>query len=268
MTDRLRTALVTGASSGLGAAMALEMAALGWKIAIGARRADRLAETAEKARAAGAQKVYAGPLDVTDADSVDRFFEESERAVGVADAIVNNAGGAALQWIEETDARQLASEVQTNLIGPMLVTHRALAPLLATKSEGDVVMVSSDAAKRPRPAQLAYGASKAGLENYADALSMSLEGKGIRVIKLRVGPAMSEFGLAMDMTPEGMQKRTNYWLGFGLRDARMMTRSTFDLLMPEDIARAVVHAITQPRHILLDTIEIQPAAKMTEGEPT
>jgi NADP-dependent 3-hydroxy acid dehydrogenase YdfG len=143
MTDRLRTALVTGASSGLGAAMAIEIAALGWKIAIGARRHDRLAETAEKARAAGAQEVYAGPLDVTDADSVDRFFEASEKAIGVADVIVNNAGGSTVQWVEETDARRLASEVKTNLIGPMLVTHRALAPLLAANSEGDVLMVST-----------------------------------------------------------------------------------------------------------------------------
>lgn len=268
MTDRLRTALVTGASSGLGAAMALEMAALGWKIAIGARRPDRLAETAEKARAAGAAEVYAGPLDVADADSVDRFFEASEKAVGVADVIVNNAGGAAVQWIEGTDARKLVSEVQTNLIGPMLVTHRALAPLLAANSEGDVLMVSSDAAKRPRPAQLSYGASKAGLENYADALGMSLEGTGIRVIKLRLGPALSEIGLAMDLTPEGTIKRTEYWNSFGLRDARMMTQGTFNILMPEDVARAVVHAVTQPRHILLDTIEIQPAAKRTEREPT
>jgi NADP-dependent 3-hydroxy acid dehydrogenase YdfG len=248
--------------------MAIEMAALGWKIAIGARRHDRLAETAEKARAAGAQEVYAGPLDVTDADSVDRFFEASEKAIGVADVIVNNAGGSTVQWVEETDARRLASEVKTNLIGPMLVTHRALAPLLAANSEGDVLMVSSDAAKRPRPAQLAYGASKAGLENYADALGMSLEGTGIRVIKLRVGPALSEFGLAMDLTPEGTRKRTDYWNSFGLRDARMMTKGTFDILMPEDVARAAVHAITQPRHILLDTIEIQPAAKKTGGEST
>ena len=73
-------------------------------------------------------------------------------------------------------------------------THRALAPLLAAEMSGDIVMVTSDAARRPRPGQLAYGASKAGLENYADALGMALEGSGIRVIKLRLGPAVSEFG--------------------------------------------------------------------------
>ena len=79
MTTESRTALITGASSGIGAAIALEMATRGWKLAIGARRADRLAETAEKARAQGAAEVYAGDLDVTDDASVERFFEASEK---------------------------------------------------------------------------------------------------------------------------------------------------------------------------------------------
>lgn len=259
MQHESRIALITGASSGLGAAMALEMAAQGWKIAIGARREDRLAETAETARSRGAAEVYAAVLDVTDDASVDRFFEGSERALGTADVIVNNAGASRFHWLEETDPRWLRSEVETNLIGPMIVTHRALAPLLAAGAAGDVVMVTSDAARRPRPGQLAYGASKAGLENYAEALGLALEGTGIRVIKLRLGPAISEFGLAWDLTPETMQKRTEHWASFGLRDARMLAQGSLGILMPDDVARAVVHAVTQPRHVLLDTIELQPA---------
>jgi len=208
MSTESRTALITGASSGLGAAIALEMATRGWKLAIGARREARLADTAEKSRAQGAAEVYAGVLDVTDDASVERFFEASEKALGTADVIVNNAGASRFHWLGETDTRWLRNEVETNLIGPMLVTHRALAPLLAAGSAGDVVMVSSDAARRPRPGQLAYGASKAGLENYAEALAMALEGTGIRVIKLRLGPTITEFGLAWDLSPETMQKRT------------------------------------------------------------
>jgi NADP-dependent 3-hydroxy acid dehydrogenase YdfG len=254
-----RTALVTGASSGLGAAIALEIAGCGWKIAIGARRADRLAETAEKARAQGAAQVHAGELDVSDDASVERFFEASERAVGVADVIVNNAGASRFHWLEDTDARWLRSEIETNLIGPMVVTHRALRPLLAAGAEADIVMVSSDAARRPRPGQLAYGASKAGLENYSEALGLALEGTGIRVIKLRLGPAFSEFSFAWDLSPETTLKRTEHWASFGLRDARMLAQGNLGLLTPEDVARAVVHAVTQPRHVLVDTIELQPA---------
>lgn len=259
MTAPPRTALVTGASSGIGAATALALAARGWKLAIGARRPDRLAQTAEQARAQGAAAVYAAELDVTDDASVERFFAASEHAVGVADVIVNNAGVSRFHWLAETDPRWLRREIETNLIGPMVVTHRALAPLLAAGAEADVVMVSSDAARRPRPGQLAYGASKAGLENYAEALSLALEGSGIRVITLRLGPALSEFAMAWDLTPETMQKRTAHWASFGLRDARMVARANLGILMPDDVARAVVHAVTQPRHVLLDTIELQPA---------
>jgi NADP-dependent 3-hydroxy acid dehydrogenase YdfG len=120
-------------------------------------------------------------------------------------------------------------------------------------------MVSSDAARRPRPGQLAYGASKAGLENYSETLSLALEGTGIRVIKVRLGPALSEFAMTWDLSPETTRKRTEYWASFGLRDARMQAQGKLGLLMPDDVARAVVHAVTQPRHVLVDTIELQPA---------
>jgi NADP-dependent 3-hydroxy acid dehydrogenase YdfG len=90
------------------------------------------------------------------------------------------------------------------------------------------------------------------------------------VIKLRLGPALSEFARDWDLSPESMRARTDYWSSFGLRDARMVAQSNLGLLMPQDVARAVVHAVTQPRHILLDAIELQPAVprKKTEGEPT
>ena len=260
-----RTAVITGASSGLGAAIALEMAARGWRLAIGARRRERLAQTAEAARTQGAAEVYAGDLDVTDDGSVERFFAASERAVGVADVIVNNAGVSRFHWLEETDTRWLRREVETNLLGPMVVTHRALAPLLAAHMEADVVMLSSDAARRPRPGQLAYGASKAGLENYAQALGLALEGTGIRVITLRLGPALSEFAMEWDMAPEALAQRTQHWAAFGLRDARMLAQENLSILTPEEVARAVVHAVTQPRQVLIETIELQPAVPRRPG---
>jgi NADP-dependent 3-hydroxy acid dehydrogenase YdfG len=183
--------------------------------------------------------------------------------------VVNNAGASRFHWLEETDTRWLRTEVETNLIGPMLVTHRALAPLLAGGIGGDVVMVTSDAARSARPGQLAYGASKAGLENYANALSLSLEGTDVRVIKLRLGPAISEFSMAWDLTPETMQKRTEHWTSFGLRDARMLARGNLGILMPDDVARAIVQSVTQPRHVLLDTIELQPSVpRQTDRDPT
>jgi NADP-dependent 3-hydroxy acid dehydrogenase YdfG len=137
--------------------------------------------------------------------------------------------------------------------------------LLAAGAEADLVMLSSDAARRPRPGQLAYGASKAGVENYAEALSMALEGTGIRVVTLRLGPALSEFAMAWDLGPEMTQTRTAHWASFGLRDARMLAQDNLNILMPEDVARAVVHAVSQPRHMLLGTIELQPSVPRHTG---
>ena len=210
MSTQARIAIVTGASAGFGSAIAFEMAS--WagrsRSARGARTGWRRSRSRPRR---GAADVYAGPLDVSDDGSVERFFEASEKALGIADVIVNNAGASRFHWIEQTDTRWLRKEVETNLIGLMLVTHRALVLLLAREIPGDVVMVSSDAVRRPRPGQPAYGASKAGLENYADALGASLEGTGVRVIKLRVGPALSEFASGWDMSPDLLKARTEYW---------------------------------------------------------
>jgi hypothetical protein len=95
---------------------------------------------------------------------------------------------------------------------------------------------------------------------------MALEGRGVRVIKLRLGPALSEFALSWDLSPEGLRSRTAYWASFGLRDARMLTQGNLGLLMPDDVARAVVDAVMQPRHVLLDTIELQPAVPQKAEE--
>jgi len=76
---------------------------------------------------------------------------------------------------------------------------------------------------------------------------------------VRLGPALSEFSFAWDLTPETMQRRTEHWASFGLRDARMLAQGNLGILMPEDVARAIVHAVTQPRHVLVDTIELQPS---------
>ena len=88
----------------------------------------------------------------------------------------------------------------------------------------------------------------------------------MRVVKLRLGPAVSEFGLGWDLAPEAITGRTNYWVPFGLRDARMMSQNNMSQLLPFDVARAIVDAVSQPRHVLFDTIELQPAVPKTSPE--
>ena len=188
MGSRARSAIVTGSSAGLGAAIALEMARQGWRVSLGARRVDRLEKVAAEAAALGGTP-FAHPLDVTDVDSIERFFRASEAAQGVADVVVNNAGGSRPGELSEQDPQWLRQEVETNLLGPLLVTRRALIPMKADALAGDIVFMSSDSVRNPRPMQVAYGATKAALENLSDGLSLELEGTGIRCTKIRIGPA-------------------------------------------------------------------------------
>jgi NADP-dependent 3-hydroxy acid dehydrogenase YdfG len=256
----IRTALITGASAGLGEAIAIACAEQGWRLALGARRQDRLEDVARRAREAGAE-VYAGPLDVGREESVEQFFSASEAAVGVADVIVNNAGLSKPGLLHERDPAALRLEVETNLLGPLLVTRRGVAALIARGERGDVVFMGSDAASNPRPGQVAYSATKGGLETLCTSLARELEGTGVRVSRLRLGPTVSEFASEWDLSPEVLEERTAYFRRFGLRDARH-----YGSLMPsEEVARAVLFCVTQPPGVVLDTIDMYPEAPVGSG---
>lgn len=253
MTMQPRTALITGASSGIGAAIALAFAARGHRIVLGARRVDRLEKVAAAARQLGAT-THTGSLDVTDADSIDRFFAEAEDAVGAADVLINNAGCSRPAALHEYDLQWLRTEVDTNFLGPILVTRRGLRPMVAAERGGDIVFIGSDASRQPRPFQTLYGAAKAGIENLADGLARELEGTGIRVTKVRIGPTVSEFGAAWDLAEFG--QLVERWRKFGLRDARLLGQ-----LMPtEAVAQAVIDVVEKPPGIWVATIEVQPTA--------
>lgn len=249
-----RTAVVTGASSGLGAAIAVALGELGYDVAIGARRTDRLAQTAERVERGGG-RVFAHALDVSDARSIDAFFDAVEQHWGPADVIVNNAGSNTPGPLHTLSAEVVAHEVATNLIGPMNVSRRALAPLLAGNRRGDLVFVSSDAVRNPRPRQAVYTATKTGLEGLARALGMELEGSGIRCTIVRPGPAVSEY--AASWPREQIVDLLAYWNRFGLQ--------RHGGVMPaEAVARAVVLAVTTPPGVHLDTLEVQPEAPMRD----
>jgi NAD(P)-dependent dehydrogenase (short-subunit alcohol dehydrogenase family) len=250
-----RTAVITGASSGIGVAVARELVKQGTRVSIGARRRERLEAVAGELRGLGGE-VFAGPLDVADAGSVEAFFRQSERALGLADLIVNNAAHSLPYAMHEYPPELLRSEFGTNVLGAALTTRRALRTLLDSGKPGDVVFMTSDAVRHPRPGQLTYGASKAALENLADGLALELEGTGVRVLKLRIGPTWSEFGAGWPREPEEALRRTQYWRDLGLRDGRLPGV----MLTPESVAQALVWAVSQPPGVWIDTIEIQPGA--------
>jgi NAD(P)-dependent dehydrogenase (short-subunit alcohol dehydrogenase family) len=245
-----RTALVTGASAGIGAAIARALGELGWTVALGARRRERLEQVAKDVEAAGGC-AFNHELDVSEPASVERFFAALEGAIGPADVVVNNAGINVPGLFHEADPADLEREVRTNLLGPMFVCRRALPGMIARGRGGDLVFISSHATRDHRPAQAAYGASKAGLEHLARTLGLELEGTGIRSTIIQVGATRSEF--AVDWQPDKIIDLLKYWKRFGVQRHLAM--------MPaESVARAVVLAVTTPRGTHLGTIEVQPEA--------
>jgi NAD(P)-dependent dehydrogenase (short-subunit alcohol dehydrogenase family) len=252
-----RVAVVTGASSGIGVAIATELGRLGWKVAIGARRTERLEDTAADVRAAGGTP-FAHALDVSDATSIEGFLRAAEAECGPVDVVVNNAGVATPGWLARTPVEAIEREVATNLVGPILLSRLAIGSMQARGARGHLVFITSDATRHPRPRMTTYTATKAGVEALAHCLGLELEGSGIRSTVVRVGPTLSEFGFGWDV--EELTDIMGYWPRFGLQRHG-------GILEPEAVARAVVTAVTAPPGVLMDTIEVQPEAPLGDDEP-
>jgi NAD(P)-dependent dehydrogenase (short-subunit alcohol dehydrogenase family) len=244
MSDALRIAAVSGASGGIGRAIAVALGGLRWQVAIGARRVDQLEETANLVSDAGGSPIV-HPLDVTDSASIDAFL----RAAGTVDVLVNNAGTAqpgAIHQVSDDDHRRI---IETNLLGPILLTQRVVGGLRDGMRPGDVVFISSDATVHHRPHMATYLSSKAGLEAFATTLALEGEGVGIRSSIVRVGPTLTSFGDSWD--PAIFTDLFPVWKRFG-------TQRHFNTMQPEDVARAVVSVVTAPPHMWVPVIELQP----------
>jgi NAD(P)-dependent dehydrogenase (short-subunit alcohol dehydrogenase family) len=240
--------MVTGASSGIGQATAVALGALGWRVAVGARRVEKLAETASLITDAGGRP-FARALDVTDPASVDDFFAAAEVALGPVDVLVNNAGIAwpgALHDVDDDIHRRI---IETNLLGPFYTTRRAVRSLLERGAPGDLVFISSDVTVNDRPKMAAYGASKAGLEHLAHTVGLELEGTGIRSSVVRVGPTLTGFGDGWD--PEVFESLLPEWQRFGLQ----RHWGTLDVA---NVARAVVMIVTSEPGTWVPLVELQP----------
>ena len=250
-----RPAVVSGASSGIGAAAAAALAAAGHPVALGARRTDRLEEVAAAIRTAGGEAV-ALPLDVCDDASVVAFASAARSELGDVEVVVSNAGAVAPGVIHEVDTERFGREVDVNLLGAHRLVH-ALVPGMVGRRRGDLVFVSSDVAVRARPFMAAYAAGKWGLEGMVHALQMELEGTGVRASLVRPGPTRSEMGGDWDDTAAG--EVLTQWVRFGL--ARHP-----HFLRPAAIADAIVAVVSAPRGVHLNLVEVTPEAPIEEDE--
>ncbi len=231
----MRSAAITGASSGIGAALAVELGARGWRLALGARRVERLEEVVAAVREAGGQAVTLA-LDVTDTSSIDAFWRGAEQAVGQVDALVSNAGRATLGALVDCSDADLAADVTVNLLAHLWMARRAL-PKMIERRAGDLVFIGSDVAVRPKPEMAAYTASKAGLEALARSLAMETHDFGIRTLVARLGATVSEFGA--DLSDERRAAAVALWQRWGLH-------LTLDVVATQRAAKSIADALSIP----------------------
>lgn len=187
-TDLLadRVAIVTGASSGLGAHFAQVLADHGAAVACCARRADKLADTVSAIEASGGQAL-AVEMDVTDRDSIADAFETADRALGQATILINNAGMASTDRSIDLDAETWNRVMETNLTGAWAVAQRAAKDMIAAETPGTIVNIASILGLRQAGGVLPYAVSKAGLVQMTKSLALEWARHGIRVNAIAPG---------------------------------------------------------------------------------
>jgi NADP-dependent 3-hydroxy acid dehydrogenase YdfG len=248
-----RPAVVTGASSGIGAATALALSAAGYPVALGARRTDKCEEVATAIRDAGGEaSVHA--LDVTDDESVTAFAKAVASDLGDIEIVISNAGAVAPGAVHEVETDRFAREIDLNLVGAQRLV-RAFVPGMVERRRGDFVFVSSDVAVRARPFMSSYAAGKWGLEGMANAVQMELEGTGVRASIVRPGPTWSEMGTDWDVEQAAFV--LNQWVRFGL--ARHP-----HFLKPAALADAITTVVSAPRGVHLNLVEVSPEAPVED----
>lgn len=249
-----RPAIVAGASSGIGAATAELLAANGFPVALGARRAGKLDEIVDRIRAGGGEAV-AFPLDVTDSESVQSFVAQSFESLGEIDLLVSGAGDMVPGRVHEMSTESFADQVQVHLIGANRLAT-AVLPGMVARRRGDVIFIGSDTGLVQRPHMGAYGAAKAGLIAMVRNLQMELEGTGVRASIVHPGPTLT--GMGWQLSAEQVGPMLEDWAKWG------QARHSY-FLRPADIARAVAFMAQTPRGSHVVTMEVQPEAPLADA---
>ena len=190
MTFKERVAIVTGASSGIGAAVALDLARRGAHVVAVARRRDRLAATIEKCRDHSPES-FAHAADVSSREACTEVVKVTESRFGRVDILVNNAGISVHKHAISTSGDEVERVMAVNFFGPVHLTM-AVLPGMLERAAGSIVNVTSVAGYVPNPRESAYGASKAALSRWSHGLAVDLHGTGVHVGVLSPGPIDTE----------------------------------------------------------------------------
>jgi NADP-dependent 3-hydroxy acid dehydrogenase YdfG len=249
MTARLdgTVALVTGASSGIGEASALALAAEGAAVALVARRTDRLEDLHGRITQAGGRALTI-TADVTDEAQARDAVAAAAAEFGRLDTVVNNAGLMLLGPIVDADTTEWQRMVHLNLLGVMYVAHASVPHLLKAADDSprqvaDLVNISSVAGRMVRKGSGVYNATKHGVGAFSEALRLEVTSKHLRVSLVEPGATATE--LAGHNRPE-------------IREGMSQRFGSMERLQAEDISDAVTYIVTRPRHVAINEILIRP----------
>ena len=239
-----QVAVVTGASSGIGAATARRLAAEGFRVVLVARRAERIGELAKEIGEAASAQV----LDVTDRAAVDAFAASLDRV----DVLVNNAGGAfGAESVADGDPADWRRMYEVNVLGVLHMTQALLPALRAGGAEtgaGTVLVLSSTAAFVPYEGGGGYVAAKAGAHAIAGTLRLELVGEPVRVIEIAPGMVRTdEFALTR--------------FGGDAAKAASVYAGVDEPLTAEDVADTIAWTVTRPPHVNVDLLVVRPLAQ-------
>ncbi|MBN3945078.1 MAG: SDR family NAD(P)-dependent oxidoreductase [Nostoc sp. NMS7] len=240
LTDKV--AIVTGASSGIGEATALALAVEGATVVIAARRSDRL-QTLEARITGTGGKALSITADVSDEAQVEALVNFTQVKFGRVDILINNAGVMLLGLIDGADTEDWRRMINLNVLGLMYATHKVL-PLMKAQSAGHIVNISSVAGRVANAGSGVYNASKWAVGAFSEALRKEVYQNNIRVTIIEPGLVATE--LPQHIThPAAKEQAKNFY-------------GSVKNLESEDIANAIVYAVTQPEHVNVNEILIRP----------
>ncbi|WP_343709796.1 SDR family oxidoreductase [Mycobacterium sp.] len=253
LPDR-RPAIVAGASSGIGEATAIELAAHGFPVSLGARRVGKLDDIVGKINADGGQAV-GFHLDVTDPKSVNSFVAQSVEAIGEIEVLVTGAGDTSFGKLAEIADDEFESQLQIHLVGAFRLAG-AVLPGMLERRRGDLIFVGSDVALRQRPHMGAYGAAKTALVAMVTNFQMELEGTGVRASIVHPGPTKTSMGWSLPAEK----------VGPALQDWARWGQARHDyFLRAADLARAITFVAETPRGGFIANMELAPEAPLADN---
>ncbi len=241
MTLTGKTAVVTGASSGIGEVTARLLAQKGCNVALAARREDRLQDLAAEL----GEGALAVPTDVTDAAACEALVSRAVERFGSVDVLVANAGLGLYGSIPDGDPEDWRRMFEVNVLGVLHATRAAVRHML-DRGSGDIVIVSSLAGRRvPTADGTVYAATKHALTAVAEGLRMDVSARGVRVVNVEPGLVRTEFPESTSQSAEQFYAEKEY-----------------SPIEAEDVATAVVYAVGQPRRVSISEIIVRPTEQL------